>query len=111
MKTMQIPYQNCHVTIKCGENIAETELKSLSQIRSLLIITDDKLKTLYSHIIGDLPVIIVPEGEKAKSIETYSLVIRELLNRQIDKTWVLVALGGGSISDLTGFVANTYKQA
>ena len=67
---MQIPYQNCHVTIKCGENIAETELKSLSQIRSLLIITDDKLKTLYSHIIGDLPVIIVPNGEKAKSIET-----------------------------------------
>ncbi|MDD4244447.1 MAG: 3-dehydroquinate synthase [Bacilli bacterium] len=110
MKTLRIPHLNGIVTIKCGENIVGEELKKLSLDHSLLIITDETIANLYAHTIFDIPTIIVPEGEKAKDIETYSMVIQEMLKRQVDKNVVLIALGGGSISDLTGFVANSYKR-
>ncbi len=52
----------------------------------------------------------VPDGEKYKSLSTANYLYNELLKRKTDRTTALIALGGGVIGDLTGFIAATYMR-
>ncbi|MDJ0386612.1 3-dehydroquinate synthase [Roseomonas sp. E05] len=49
----------------------------------------------------------VPPGEGSKSLATYGVVMEELLAAGIDRNTAVVALGGGVVGDLAGFVAAT----
>lgn len=55
-------------------------------------------------------VITVEAGEKSKSFETYQSICEELIHIGAGKNNLLIALGGGVVSDLTGLVASTYKR-
>ncbi len=60
---------------------------------------------------GAAPLVItVPEGEQAKSLRRASAVIDRMAAEGIDRGAVVVALGGGVIGDLAGFVAGTYMR-
>jgi len=52
----------------------------------------------------------VHDGEKYKTLSTAKYLYDELLKRKADRTTTLIALGGGVIGDLTGFVAATYMR-
>ena len=52
----------------------------------------------------------VPEGEDAKRLEIASRLWDRLLDAGCDRTSTVVALGGGAIGDLAGFVAATYMR-
>src|SRR5438105_10203591 len=54
--------------------------------------------------------VVVPEGERAKSITVAQRGWDELLAAGIDRTSTVVALGGGAVGDLAGFVAATYMR-
>jgi len=52
----------------------------------------------------------VADGERQKSIATVTLIWRRLLEKEFTRRSLLVALGGGVVGDLTGFVASTYMR-
>jgi 3-dehydroquinate synthase len=52
----------------------------------------------------------VPDGEAAKSLDVAAGVWDALLEAGLDRTSTLLALGGGAVGDLTGFVAGTYMR-
>jgi 3-dehydroquinate synthase len=52
----------------------------------------------------------VPEGEAAKTLATASACWDRLLDHGFDRTSTVIALGGGAIGDLAGFVAATYMR-
>jgi 3-dehydroquinate synthase len=52
----------------------------------------------------------VPDGEEQKSLETAGRLYNELTDFYAERTTPLLALGGGVIGDLTGFVAATYLR-
>jgi len=54
--------------------------------------------------------IMVPSGESSKSLTMAGRVASELLERGADRRSLLVALGGGVVGDLGGFVASTYMR-
>jgi 3-dehydroquinate synthase len=54
--------------------------------------------------------ILVPSGETSKSLTMAGRVASELLARGADRRSCLVALGGGVVGDLGGFVASTYMR-
>jgi len=52
----------------------------------------------------------VPDGERAKTLRTAGRVYDQLGDAQIERGAPLIALGGGSVCDLAGFVASTYLR-
>jgi 3-dehydroquinate synthase len=52
----------------------------------------------------------VPDGEAAKTLAVAERTWNALLDAGLDRTSVVVALGGGSVGDLAGFVAATYMR-
>jgi 3-dehydroquinate synthase len=60
---------------------------------------------------GLAPVLLtVPAGEDAKTLDVYRALLQQLATQEAHRDDVLLALGGGSTGDLTGFVASTYMR-
>lgn len=88
-------------------------IKEVYQNKKIYIITDDNVEKLYLETVMsslkdyEVESVVVPYGEASKSIEVYTKVVKELLDKDIRRNELLLALGGGVIGDLTGFVAST----
>jgi len=84
----------------------------------VIIISDDKVFSIYGDkVINNIEAegltansIIVEQGEQSKSLSTMQYVFDKLLEYETSRTDVIVALGGGVVGDLTGFVASCYLR-
>lgn len=80
----------------------------------VMVISDDNIpQSLKQTVLGQFGNAIlaeVPMGEKAKSIEVYTELLEKLLQNGFSRRDLVVALGGGVVGDLAGFVAATYKR-
>lgn len=91
----------------------ETAFKKLlskhAKSNKVYVITDKRIKAIYSKEIIELfsnyQVEIITA--KDKSFKSYQKTILKLLKLKFTKNDLLVAFGGGTIGDLTGFVAST----
>lgn len=89
------------------------EIKRLYHGDKIFVVTDETVYHLYSSMIKQLLTafnvnfIVVAPGEQAKSIAIYETVIDALIDQGMKRTDLLIALGGGVIGDLAGFVAST----
>ena len=54
--------------------------------------------------------VLIPDGEEYKDYAWSHYILTELLKRGLDRNSCIVALGGGVIGDITGFVASTYMR-
>ncbi len=54
--------------------------------------------------------IIVPDGEAHKTLETAGRIIDQLMAHKLGRQNPILALGGGVVGDLAGFVASTFKR-
>ena len=70
------------------------------------------LPLFMAHVEGDYPVEIIEirAGEQHKNIETCTQVWETLSQKGADRKSLLIALGGGMVTDLGGFVATTYMR-
>lgn len=83
-----------------------------------LIITDSNVAALYLGNVSDslreagyeTSSIVLSPGEQTKNIDNYFFLLNTLSEREFVKTDIIIALGGGMVGDLAGFVASTYKR-
>ena len=59
---------------------------------------------------GDITTVVLPDGERHKTLDTISGIYDQLLAGGIDRKSTLVALGGGVVGDITGFAAATWLR-
>ena len=57
-----------------------------------------------------IEVILLPEGEAAKSMDVVAGAARELAHRHVERGEPLVAVGGGAVGDTAGFLAAVYLR-
>lgn len=83
----------------------------------IYIITDDNVGPLYLDDVvssfsseAKLVSYTVPAGESSKSLEVYNDCIRYAIEHSIERDALIIALGGGVVGDLAGFVASTYLR-
>lgn len=84
---------------------------------SCLILSDSTLYPIFGSQIFEivkqfLPTsfFLVPSGEECKSLESAHHCWNAMIERGMDRKSLLINLGGGSITDLGGFVAGTYMR-
>ncbi len=54
--------------------------------------------------------LLLPAGEKAKTLKQVENIYRQLVDLKCDKETLLIALGGGTVGDVTGFAAATFLR-
>ncbi len=77
------------------------------------VISDSNVGPLYEHKIDGLnraTTIVIPAGETHKNLETVRQIYPRLIDARLDRQSTVVALGGGVIGDISGFVAATYLR-
>src|SRR3954469_5592542 len=83
-----------------------------------VIITDSNVDELYCEPVGDalqeagaqVDILVAEAGEQSKSPEVAADLWEQLLDQGADRKTVVVALGGGVVGDLAGFVAATFTR-
>jgi len=82
--------------------------------RKVMIITDAGVPNEYVEIIEqqcqNAEVHAFPKGEKSKNIVEYEKCLRHLLDCGFGRQDLIIALGGGVVGDLAGFVASSYMR-
>lgn len=94
------------------------ECRTLGLGKRCAVITDTNVAPLYSRTVeeslasaGFEPMrVTVPSGETAKSLKVVSAVYDHLAAERLERKSFVVALGGGVVGDLAGFVAATYLR-
>ncbi len=84
---------------------------------SVVIITDRTVARLHGRTLrticeGRVPVhtIVLKPGERSKELRIAERCLRKLQQKKVDRYGILVAVGGGVVGDLTGFVASVYLR-
>lgn len=89
-------------------------LKPYAEGRRVVILTDRNLSRLhaqrYQEALNDSLLLIVAPGERSKSLATAERLYKALLAARVERGDLLVALGGGMVTDLGAYVAATYKR-
>jgi 3-dehydroquinate synthase len=95
------------------------------QRRRLVIITDDHVGPLYSNILYDSlkilcdnssdvkhkPLLLsITPGEKSKNYHTQMMLIEKMIEHHCDRNTLILALGGGVVGDISGYVAATFMR-
>ena len=81
----------------------------LSLNRKVLVVTDDGVPSEYARTLASFcaqPYIVtLPQGEKTKCFASYMELCEKMISFGFTRTDCVVAIGGGVIGDLAGFVA------
>jgi len=121
MRKVRVRLGRSSYEIQIGSGLltqAGQRLKEMGFSGKLVIVTDPTVKDLYGNSLKQsltsdgfkVSTLEVPEGEEQKSLETAGRLYHELTDIYAERTTPLLALGGGVIGDLAGFVAATYMR-
>lgn len=122
MRTVQVELGDRSYPIYIGQGLLGRSGELLAQrgvsSKSPLLVTDDKVAPLYlSQLEESLQAVgyrtishIVDHGEKSKSFTVYEQVMTTAIQAGLDRSSAVIALGGGVVGDLAGFVAATYMR-
>ncbi len=104
-----------------GENLFEDAAKfavSSNFSKKILIVTDENifniygenLRKIFSKYESNFELEIIPPGETSKSLENAEKLYTCAIESQLDRKSVIMAIGGGVVGDLAGFVAATFLR-
>ncbi len=87
------------------------KLDGLIKGRKTCIITDKNVYNLHKESFPEVKdVIVVTPGEMSKTIDSAGNIYRRLCELEMDRSSLLIGIGGGVVTDLTGFVASTFLR-
>jgi 3-dehydroquinate synthase len=78
--------------------------------KKTVLLVDENLYHLHQSKFSTFNIIVVPSGEKNKAQPCVDDIINQLLQIQINKDDFIIGVGGGVVTDITGYVASIYKR-
>ncbi|MHB8565780.1 MAG: 3-dehydroquinate synthase [Nitrososphaerales archaeon] len=110
----------CDIIIQEGliQRVGPQVKESLSGISTAGVLADTNTARIFgTHVKENLSssfpgtcIVSFKAGERSKNLKTVELLARELNRNKLDRDSILVAVGGGVVGDITGFVASIYKR-
>ncbi|MBB6449038.1 3-dehydroquinate synthase [Geomicrobium halophilum] len=122
MKTVKVKSSSYSYTITIGRHLRKDPCRYLpngwlQKKNCVFIITDENVAPLYLEDVQTsfseactVKTFTIPAGEQSKSFSIYEKALTACLRAGLDRNSAIVALGGGVVGDLAGFVAATYMR-
>jgi 3-dehydroquinate synthase len=120
MRTIEVPLKDKAYSIFLHDDwgVLFEKAGKLLKSEKVLIVTDENVSGLYckeiEKMLQSLDVktftAAVPPGEASKSLQKAEELYSEALKAGLERNSLIIALGGGVIGDLAGFVASTYMR-
>ncbi len=86
----------------------------LSLNRKVLVVTDSGVPSKYAKTVAeqcnDAFIVTIPEGEASKNFENYKMLLSKMVDFGFTRSDCVVAVGGGVVGDLAGFVAASFMR-
>ncbi|MFC1462648.1 3-dehydroquinate synthase [Verrucomicrobiota bacterium] len=118
MKTVRVSLGDRAYDVNVGAGVSVGSSLSEGAGLRVLLVSDSNVDPLYgdrceeqlSALGCSVARSVVPAGEESKSLARVEALYTEALAAGLERTSVIVALGGGMVGDLAGFVAATYLR-
>jgi 3-dehydroquinate synthase len=108
MKKITIKYSDSFTDLYLAYGVSH--LKKITEPSSTVIITDENVYKAHSKRFSNWNTIVLTPGEEYKVQPTVDEIIEQLIEMEADRKTTLVGVGGGVITDITGYVASIYMR-
>ncbi|MBU3713532.1 MAG: 3-dehydroquinate synthase [Ferruginibacter sp.] len=85
-------------------------LDKLVSREKTILLTDKNIFLSHQRLFDGWETIVIEAGEQHKQQSTVDEIIHQLIEKEADRSSVLVGVGGGVVTDITGFVAGIYMR-
>ena len=117
--TVNLKHRSYDINIKPGIiNDLPNILSKYNNHQSWIILSQHRLMELFGYDLEkklnnsnfDCSNVTLPNGEAAKSINEYNRAIEQMIDFGCDRKTTIIALGGGVVGDVSGFIASTFMR-
>jgi 3-dehydroquinate synthase len=108
MKHLNIKFSSGSTDLYLAYGISH--LQKITDPMATVIITDENVYKAHTKRFKDWNAIVLKPGEEFKVQATVDAVIEKLIEMEADRKTTLVGVGGGVITDITGYVASVYMR-
>jgi 3-dehydroquinate synthase len=108
MKKLTYKFSNSSVDYYLASGIAH--LRDIVDQKSSIIITDENVFNAHTKRFKNWNTIVLKPGEEYKIQSTADNIIEQLIDMEADRKTTLIGVGGGVITDMTGYVASVYMR-
>ncbi len=105
-----VEYSFSQKTVTCYFDIDFASIGELVKDAHVIVITDENIFNLHAVKLSAYPVIRINTGEAYKNQATVDNIIGELIKMGANKNTFLIGVGGGVVTDITGYVAAVYMR-
>lgn len=86
------------------------QLKTLTKNQSCFYLIDENVWAAHAQNLPAKNYILIPSGEQHKTMAIVASIVQQLLQLGANRKSILIGIGGGVVTDLTGFVASIYMR-
>ena len=108
MKHIKYKFSNSSTDYYLDSGISQ--LKKLTDSDATILITDENVYNAHTKRFKGWNTIILNPGEEYKVQATVDSIIEKMIEMEADRKTTLVGVGGGVITDITGFVASVFMR-
>lgn len=112
MLRVNLPRDSYDIVLERG--CLENAKNLLNLERRCLIVTDSGVPIEYAKCIANQcktpTVVTIEQGEKSKNLKNWQFLLEIMLEKGFTRTDCVVAVGGGVVGDMAGFVAASYMR-
>ena len=103
-------YQFSSRKVTCYFNAEFSLLGKLVDKSQAILVTDENVFGYHKKIFSGWKTIVIRAGEEHKIQSTVDEMIKQLIGFEADRKTTLVGVGGGVVTDITGYVASIYMR-
>lgn len=88
----------------------EEVLSSVLPKGRVVVVADATIDRLYHSLLEPYDTVLIGVGESAKTLQTVETVYNRFIELGVDRKTFVLAVGGGIVTDVAGFVASTFMR-
>lgn len=108
MRTLSYQFQHSNTKYYLGESLQQ--LGNYADPTRTVLVVDENVDEHHGQKLAGWRKLVIPDGEENKSGEVLEQIINGLIELEADRKTMLIGIGGGMTTDLTGYAASIYMR-